>query len=277
MVEMGDALAMYMVLSAHIERFENIGLACSCAEGTFVYLAGTTACGRSLSSDGRATSKSSLAYTLCAQYTAQKLIWIQYTAQKLIWIQYTAQKLIWIKNRLSEKIVARLFLKAFTQQATPIMDWSQINAANQTFYNTYVFDDRIPESPTRHLGIKPNCNKCTGYGTFDNTFQGKKPTQHLGTKPNCDKCTEYGTFGNIFYGKLPGSPVYDYHFDAMNTFRVIGYILYEVAGRTCPDLWDPANPREWEYGFYEDVLCKPIPVELTAVVPQNKSNSKAPG
>lgn len=54
-------------------------------------------------------------------------------------------------------------------------------------------------------------------------------------------------------------PVYDFYFDAMNTFRFIGYLLATSIGQPCPALWDPSNPREWKYGPYRNVLCKPIP------------------
>lgn len=52
------------------------------------------------------------------------------------------------------------------------------------------------------------------------------------------------------------TPLFDYHFDAMNLFRFFGYVLHEVAGVTCAALWDPDNPREWKFGYYEDILCQ---------------------
>lgn len=53
--------------------------------------------------------------------------------------------------------------------------------------------------------------------------------------------------------------MYDFYFDAMNTFRFIGYLLAKPIGQPCPALWDPSNPRQWKYGPYRNVLCKPIP------------------
>lgn len=55
------------------------------------------------------------------------------------------------------------------------------------------------------------------------------------------------------------TPQFDSHFDAMNTLRFIGYAMYQSAGYTCKGLWDPAEPNVWEYGFYQDKLCQPLP------------------
>ena len=54
-------------------------------------------------------------------------------------------------------------------------------------------------------------------------------------------------------------PVYDNHFDAMNIFRFIGYLLANSLGRACPALWDPNNPNVWDYGPYDKKLCQPLP------------------
>lgn len=45
----------------------------------------------------------------------------------------------------------------------------------------------------------------------------------------------------------------------MNMLRFIGYALYQAQGYTCTALWDPARPRIWDYGFYEDKLCQDFP------------------
>lgn len=37
------------------------------------------------------------------------------------------------------------------------------------------------------------------------------------------------------------------------------YLLDQVAGVSCPTLWDNAKPLAWTYGFYQDILCKPFP------------------
>ncbi len=45
--------------------------------------------------------------------------------------------------------------------------------AHKTFQDTLVFDDRRPDSPTRRLGLKPNCNKCTD-GMFTDQYTATK-------------------------------------------------------------------------------------------------------
>jgi len=181
---------------------------CTCPDTVLVPLLGQVACGRSISSDGSAINADMLSVSLCAQYTQQEQ---------------------WLQEALPARTVARLLLKAFTFQASPLLDVSQVEAANTTFYEQHVFDDRFPSSPTRKYGLKPNCNKCKD-GLFNNTFSGSRAT-----------------------------PVYDTHFDAMNTFRLIGYILSSVLQSPCPALWDPANPNQWKYGPYKDLLCTAIP------------------
>jgi hypothetical protein len=49
-------------------------------------------------------------------------------------------------------------------------------------------------------------------------------------------------------------PVRDDRFRAMQTFRLMGYLL-NSAGFPCPALWDPANPLEWKYGTYHRKIC----------------------
>ncbi len=68
---------------------------------------------------------------------------------------------------------------------------------------------RRPNSPTRTYGIKPVCSKCDGKPTFPNVFRNRQQAQ-----------------------------LFDYQFDAMNTFRLIGYILDTVVGVPCTSLWD---------------------------------------
>ena len=44
----------------------------------------------------------------------------------------------------------------------------------------------------------------------------------------------------------------------MNTYRFIGYLIYNSLGLACPDLWDPNNSMAWKYGSYEKVMCQPL-------------------
>ena len=57
----------------------------------------------------------------------------------------------------------------------------------------------------------------------------------------------------------PQAPVYDNRFGAINTFRLIGYILNSALTTTCTALWDPNNPMAWKYGFYQNKMCQAIP------------------
>lgn len=43
---------------------------------------------------------------------------------------------------MSDKVVAQLYLKAFARSAAGLMDWTDITAANTSFFASYVFDDR---------------------------------------------------------------------------------------------------------------------------------------
>jgi len=126
-----------------------------------------------------------------------------------------------------------VLLKAFSKAAKLLMDDVDIRAANATFAATYIWDDRHPNSPTRHQGIAPSCNKCNGATTFKDVFQRKKKT-----------------------------PVYDNQFQAMNTFRLIGYVLDTVASFPCSALWDRGNPLQLNYGDYQDILCQPLPTQF---------------
>ena len=37
------------------------------------------------------------------------------------------------------------------------------------------------------------------------------------------------------------------------------YVLYTAVNYVCPALWDPNNPTDSTYGYYENYLCHPIP------------------
>ncbi|MEW5314831.1 MAG: hypothetical protein WDW38_006300 [Sanguina aurantia] len=148
--------------------------------------------------------------------------------------QYSGMLLRWQEHLLSDKVVARLFIPAFLRQASLFMDESLLADVNATFAATLVFDARRPASPTRATGLKPNCNRCTD-----------------------------GMFLDAFSGDMV--PVYDNHFEAMNVFRLIGFILVRVAGASCPALWDPAEPRKWMYGYYDEVVCKAFPAGSDAI------------
>jgi len=143
---------------------------------------------------------------------------------------YTEHQERWKQRRVSDNVVARVYLKAFAASAAPIIDQAHIRSANATFFDNYVFDDRRSGSPTRRLGIKPSCHTCPGdSGEFTDVYTGNKVR------------------------------VFDFHFEAMNVFRFIGFLLDEVASSPCPALWDRADPMEWKYTFYKDEICPDLP------------------
>ncbi len=38
----------------------------------------------------------------------------------------------------------------------------------------------------------------------------------------------------------------------------------QALGWPCPALWDSANPRQWDYGYYDQIVCKLIPDDTWA-------------
>ncbi|KAL6765035.1 hypothetical protein V8C86DRAFT_2467560 [Haematococcus lacustris] len=141
---------------------------------------------------------------------------------------FTAQQGQWRKRLLPPKLVQRLLPRAFLMAATGLVDEEAWRHARAAFHATYLVDPRYPDSPSRAQGLRPSCNKCQGAATYRDTFTGKQV------------------------------PVQDYQFTAMNVFRLIGYVLDEVAGQPCPSLWDRNNPLVAEYGPYDKKLCQPL-------------------
>ncbi|EFJ42586.1 hypothetical protein VOLCADRAFT_107220 [Volvox carteri f. nagariensis] len=183
---------------------------CTCPSHILSHRVGAAACGDPISPDGSARSIADLPAWLCNTFT---------TALNQ-----------WKAKRLLDHIVAKQYIQAFTQAAGPLLDYTAVYEAFQTFNSTLIFDSRRPNSPTRAHGIKPNCNRCTA-----------------------------GAFKDVYTKKM--TPVFDWHFDAMNTFRFIGYVLDKELGAPCPDLWNSSNPKEWNYGYYDQIICKPMPPE----------------
>ena len=88
-------------------------------------------------------------------------------------LQYSTLYQTWVNRTLSDNIVYGLFLSAFAKQTGGLINENVIQAANATFYQKYMLDNRFPSSPTRQVGgIKPNCNKCTE-GSFDSVTNQK--------------------------------------------------------------------------------------------------------
>ena len=77
-----------------------------------------------------------------------------------------------MQRRLTDRLVARLYLSTFLSRAAYLLDAADVSQANVTFWAQYVTDERAPASPTRRTGIAPNCNKCQG-GKFKDVYSGK--------------------------------------------------------------------------------------------------------
>ncbi|GIL74081.1 hypothetical protein Vretimale_4955 [Volvox reticuliferus] len=152
------------------------------------------------------------------------------TADLPAWLcrSFTAAQAQWEAKRLLDHNIAKQYISAFTLLASPVLDQAAVYAAFQKFNATFIFDDRRPNSPTRTYGIKPNCDKCTD-----------------------------GSFKDVYAKAM--TAVFDWHFDAMNTLRFIGYVLDQKLGLPCPALWDSSDPKEWRYGYYNQIICKPMP------------------
>ncbi|KAG1660526.1 hypothetical protein FOA52_004220 [Chlamydomonas sp. UWO 241] len=148
---------------------------------------------------------------------------------------YVSMLAMWHNGTLSDRTISRSLLTAFATQAAGLISASDVVTANATFYATsgYIFDARLSWSPTRQPGgIAPNCNKCED-GLFNNSYNGSTPTL-----------------------------VYDFHFDAMQVFRVIGFVFATQLGYPCPELWDPEVPNIWTYGAFQSMMCQVLPTEF---------------
>eukprot|EP00878_Enallax_costatus_P030244 GHUV01032913.1.p1 GENE.GHUV01032913.1~~GHUV01032913.1.p1 ORF type:complete len:267 (+),score=68.73 GHUV01032913.1:478-1278(+) len=128
-----------------------------------------------------------------------------------------------MQGQLSDRLVLNMYLDAFSQQAAYLLDWTSIYEANQTFWKDYVVDWRMPKSPSRWAGVAPNCSACTN-----------------------------GMFKDIYTGRQVRAR--DDRFQAVNTFRLLGYLLFTVS-YPCPQLWDPQDPLKDMYGRYDKTMC----------------------
>eukprot|EP00879_Flechtneria_rotunda_P005094 GHRR01005372.1.p1 GENE.GHRR01005372.1~~GHRR01005372.1.p1 ORF type:complete len:506 (+),score=128.62 GHRR01005372.1:75-1592(+) len=128
-----------------------------------------------------------------------------------------------IQGELSDKLVHSMYLDAFARQAAYLLDWSSIAEGNATFWQQFVTDERVPSSPSRRTGIGPNCTACNG-----------------------------GVFRDIYTQQQV--PVRDDRFLALQTFRLLGYLL-SIAGYPCSALWNSVDPMKQAYGSYDKRMC----------------------
>jgi hypothetical protein len=183
------------------------GSNCTCQEPFTTNMIGTTACGAKYSGDGSASSISDVAKQLCSSITGM--------------YQHVMQ------GQVSDRAVNKLLLKAMMQAGASLLDLTDLQTANETFWRSYSVDHRRPDSPTRKHGIKPNCNRC-----YD------------------------GRFMDLYTGQQVDA--YDDRFDAVYTFRLVGYVLHQK-GFPCTALWDEQQPLENKYGVYSQTICAALP------------------
>jgi hypothetical protein len=156
---------------------------------------------------------------------------------------------------LVAQLVGRLVIKAFLAQAVSLMDAEDVRAANATFFQLYVRDERwvkedvweasvatqrlachpapsahcVPLPPDTHTHIHTHSHRhCRRYPS--------SITRATGLKPSCSVCKPGGWFKDVRTRKLVR--LFDWQFDAMNAYRFLGYLLDTVAGTPCPALWD---------------------------------------
>lgn len=193
------------------------GTLCSCPPGSPTFLVGLQACGAEGSVLGDAPTMPALAEALCVKYS-----------QKLTEMY---------QGFLSDRLVNSAFVSAFAEEAALLLDEAIIFEANKTVLEEYPMNERRPDSPSRADGIDPNCNLCDGEGKFEATVAwGQRLDMEADTAPRLTR------------------HVQDERYDAVNKFRLIGAAL-NIAGRPCPALFDPAEPREGMYGPYVERIC----------------------
>ena len=101
----------------------------------------------------------------------------------------------------------------------------RLTAGSKKNQATLLFDERRPHDPTRASGLKPNCFRCDGQGHFVDFSSGER------------------------------APLVDRRFDAVQTLRLLGYLLH-AAGYACPPLFDSLEPFAPAYGpDYRDEVC----------------------
>ena len=81
-------------------------------------------------------------------------------------------------------------------------------------------------------------------------------TRQHGLAPSCIKCDGAGRFQD--WRTRTTRPLRDARFEAVHTFRFLGYLLQE-AGYPCPALFDRDDPFKKVYGYYDPEICKPLP------------------
>jgi len=140
--------------------------------------------------------------------------------------EMTAEKERLFAGAASDRVLVELSAGLLADLAPGIFDRAWIATLNATFWELYVSDPRS-SAPTRELGVT-SCASCEG---------------------TSDVFTDYAT----------GKPahVVDLRFMAVQTLRLIGYLLNEKRSR-CPALWDSNEPLKVDYGPYDAEICKAL-------------------
>jgi hypothetical protein len=126
---------------------------CGCFPGFVAPLAGGVACGGALLPGGNASDARAAAQQLC--------------------VQLSAHGAAVAEGRLANRVVQRLYLRAFLRRAGWLLDEAESAAANATFWRDVDSDGRAPASPTRRHGIAPGCNRCRE-GRFTDIYTGRQ-------------------------------------------------------------------------------------------------------
>ena len=131
-----------------------------------------------------------------------------------------------LERRASALSVAHAYLEDFLELAHSFLDRDDLYAANETFASSFAFDERHGDSPTRRLGVKPNCYHCNG-GEFEDFETGQR------------------------------SKVRDDFFDAVQVFRLIGFVLH-TKGYPCDALFSASDPFRKAYGSFTEEVCQAL-------------------
>ncbi len=136
-----------------------------------------------------------------------------------------------LARETSALAVSRSYVDDFLSQAHTLLDRDDLQRLNATFVASFLFDERDDaESPTRGAGVKPNCFHCD-QGRFTDAASGA-------------------------LADLAGTA--DLFFDAVHTFRLIGFALAEL-GHPCDRLFAPGNPfRKGDYGAFATDVCQSL-------------------
>ena len=145
---------------------------------------------------------------------------------------YTGKYESLLARETSALTVARGYVDDFLAQAHLLLDRDEMHRLNATFVASFLFDERNDaDGPTRKRGVKPNCYHCD-QGGF----------------------TDFDSGARVDLANAQA----DVFFDAVHTFRLIGYALGSL-GYPCDSLFSLADPfRKGDYGDFSTDVCQTL-------------------